>query len=150
MKCMNHWLRAAWAAVVAALSLAGSRSPLIAATLMYVSNVGNGTISAVADNGSVSTFATGLQSPTGLAFDKWGNLYAADWGVGGGLVGTINKITPDGHVTTWATGFMHPNGLAFDGAGNLYAAADSYGTTSGAIVRITPAGSVSVFATMEQ
>src|ERR1017187_1423414 len=99
MKCMNHWLRAAWAAVVAALSLAGSHSPLIAATLMYVSNYGNGTISAVADNGSVSTFATGLQHPTGLALDRSGNLYAGDWGVDVGPVGTIHKITPDGHVS---------------------------------------------------
>jgi sugar lactone lactonase YvrE len=147
MKRMNHWLRAAWAAVVMALLLAGSHSPLIAATLMYVSNYGNGTISAVADNGSVSTFATGLQHPSALAFDKWGNLYAGDWGVDVGPVGTIHKITPDGHVSTYAAGFTEPTGLAFDGAGNLYVSCNGYTTTGFAIVRITSGGSISIFAT---
>ena len=126
MKRMNHCLRAASAAVVVALLLGGSQLPLIAATLMYVANAGNGTISAVADDGSVSTFVTGLQQPAGLALDRWGNLYAADWGVGAGLVGTIHKITPDGHVSTWAAGLGGPTGLAFDGAGNLYVGCGGY------------------------
>ena len=148
MKRMNHWLRAARAAVVVALLLAGSHSPLTAATLMYVSNSGNGTISAVADNGSVGAFATGLPyNPNFLALDNWGNLYASAWGTGGGLVGTIQKITPGGHVSTWATGFNGPAGLAFDGAGNLYVACNGYATASNAVVRITPGGSVSIFAT---
>ena len=148
MKRMNYWLRPAWAAVVVALLLGGSHSALMAGTLMYVSNSGNGTISAVADDGSVSTFATGLSyNPAGMAFDKWGNLYVTDWGAGSGLVGTIYKITPDGHVSTWATGFNGPAGLAFDGAGNLYVACNGYASTINAIVRITPSGSASIFAT---
>ncbi|MCX6917655.1 MAG: peptidoglycan DD-metalloendopeptidase family protein, partial [Verrucomicrobia bacterium] len=65
----------------------------LSGTICFVSNFGNGTISAVAADGSVSTFATGLQHPTGLAVDKQGNVYAPDWGVGAGLVGTVNKIT---------------------------------------------------------
>jgi sugar lactone lactonase YvrE len=143
-------VRAAQAAVVVALLLAGSHSPLTAATLMYVSNSGNGTISAVAEDGSVSTFATGLQQPAGLALDRWGNLYVGDLGVGGGLVGTIKKITPDGHVNTWASGFNWPACLAFDDTGNLYVGCGGYtgsGTTSNAIARITPGGSVSMFTT---
>jgi hypothetical protein len=114
---------------------------------MYVSNSGNGTISAVAEDGSVSTFATGLNQLRGLALDRWGNLYVADEGVGSGLVGTIKKITPDGHVSTWASGFNWPTSLAFDGTGNLYVACNGYATTGYAIVRITPGGSVSIFAT---
>lgn len=149
MKPTNWRLGAAWGAAVVALWLADSHSALTATPLMYVSNYGNGTIAAVAADGGVSTFATGLHTPTGLALDRWGNLYAADYGVGGGGAGTINKITPDGHVSTWVSGLTNPNGLAFDAADNLYAAVDNYGTTANAIIKITPSGSISVFATTD-
>ncbi|MCX6916484.1 MAG: peptidoglycan DD-metalloendopeptidase family protein, partial [Verrucomicrobia bacterium] len=117
-------------------------------TIFYVSNSSNGSISAVAADGSVSTFATGLPyNPNFLAFDKWGNLYASAWGTGDGLVGTIQKVTPDGHVSTWSAGFQQPSGLAFDSAGNLYVSCNGYATTGFAIVRITPGGSASIFST---
>jgi hypothetical protein len=67
-------------------------------------------------DGTQSTFATGLNTPIGLAFDGGGNLFAAD----GPLHGTIYKFAPDGTGSTFAAGLEQPYGLAFDSAGNLF------------------------------
>jgi peptidoglycan hydrolase-like protein with peptidoglycan-binding domain/sugar lactone lactonase YvrE len=112
---------------------------------LYVADMGNHRIRKINPNGEVTTFAgsgeigytngTGAETqfcwPQGLAFDKAGNLYVADWGNA-----RIRKISPRGEVTTFAgsgeigyangTGteaqFDWPYGLAFDKAGNLYIA----------------------------
>ena len=88
--------------------------------------------------GAVSTFASGVNSPHGLAFDGSGNLYAVDSGDG-----TISKVSTGGGVSTFASGFTSPVGLAFDTAGNLYV---SYGANAGTIGKVTLSGAVSVFA----
>src|SRR5215472_3302119 len=62
--------------------------------------------------GVVSTFASGLDGPEGLAFDVAGNLYVTSF------LGHIYKFTPGGTRTTFASG-LTPGGLAFDSAGNL-------------------------------
>ena len=85
----------------------------------------------------VSTFASGFNSPDGLAFDAAGNLYVANAGNN-----TVSKVTPAGVVSTFASGFNDPVGLAFDAAGNLYVANDGNDTVS----KVTPAGVVSTFA----
>src|SRR5579871_3332007 len=55
-------------------------------------------------------FATGLNSPFGLAFDKAGNLYVSDISAD-----TISKVSPDGStVSLFASGFSTPEGLAVD------------------------------------
>ncbi len=69
-------------------------------------------------------------APAGIAMDRTGNLFVADWGSH-----TIRKITPARVVTTWAgragekgsldgpchlARFCWPAGLAVDLAGNLY------------------------------
>ena len=65
-----------------------------------------------------STFASGLNDPSGLAFDSAGNLFVAD-----AVSGAVYKFTPAGVRTTFASGLSYPNGLAFDRAGNLFVAA---------------------------
>src|SRR5438105_3549652 len=86
-------------------------------------------------NGASSTFASRLDGPEGLAFDRAGNLFVA-FTPGG----HIDKFTPNGVRTTFASGLSHPRGLAFDAAGNLFAA------DGGSIYKFTPAGVRSTFA----
>ena len=87
------------------------------------------------------TYAT-VGAPTGLAFDSAGSLYVANSStimkftagvVGGGGIGSVFANT----------GLGGTQGLAFDSADNLYAANSGNGT----IVRFTPGGVGSVFAT---
>ena len=106
----------------------------------YLSAVGNTSIDKIAADGTVSTFATGLRNPNGLAFDQSGNLYVGDYL--GGTSSTIKKITPGGVVSTFASGLNDVAYLAFDPSGNLFAAEYS----AGKIIKITPNGAVSTFA----
>ena len=85
---------------------------------------------------STSTFVSGLNGPTGLAFDAAGNLYVAN-----SSNNTVSKVTPAGVASTFATGINFVIGLAFDSAGNLYAAS----FTGGTVTKITPAGVTSTF-----
>jgi len=88
---------------------------------------------------SISTFIS-ILTPIGLAFDRAGNLYASDTDQFD--VGNITKIAPDGTQTSFVSGLEDLRGLAFDLSGNLFAA----GHGSNVIYKITPDGSVSVFA----
>jgi hypothetical protein len=85
----------------------------------------------------VSTFASGLVNPEGMAFDSAGNMYVANYSNN-----TVSKVTPAGVVSTFATGFSGPDGVAFDAAGNLYVSNGTAGTVS----KVTPGGTVSLFA----
>jgi sugar lactone lactonase YvrE len=106
---------------------------------LYVSNYisGNGyrDINKISPDGTVSTFATGLYNPDGLAFDANKNLYVSS-------DTSIQKIAPNGVVSTFASGFNSLTDLAFDASGNLYAA-EYY---AGNIKKITPNGTISIFA----
>src|SRR6266576_3438372 len=73
-------------------------------------------------NGVQSTFASSLNNPLGLTFDKAGNLFVADTGTYTGT-GAVYKFTPTGVRTTFATVQSGAYGLAFDRAGNLFVAA---------------------------
>jgi sugar lactone lactonase YvrE len=96
---------------------------------LYVSDFNNNSIRKIDPvTGIVTTFASGLNSPTGLCFDSSGNLYFAEWNTN-----RIRKITPNGLITTFAGGtagfqngfggaaqFTNPVGLAIDGSDNIY------------------------------
>jgi sugar lactone lactonase YvrE len=134
-------LRLAPTLVVAAvfiLSVAAQLTYAISGDL-YESDLGSGNIYEFTPGGTRSTFASGLNGPTGLAFDSSGNLFAADLSSG-----NIYEFTPGGTRSTFASravGLFEPEGLAFDSAGNLFVT-----DLGGAIFEFTPGGTRSVFA----
>lgn len=82
----------------------------------------NNTILKITPWGVVSTFATGFNNPSDLAFDAAGNLFVANLNNG-----IISKVTPLGVVSTFVhipynnpTGNGDLIGLAFDKNGNLF------------------------------
>lgn len=103
---------------------------------LYEADFGSGTIYKFAPNGTASVFASGLVSPSALAFDASANLFVADFGTG-----SIYKFASDGSRITFASGLDGPFGLAFDAAGNLFEA-----DRSGAIFKFSRAGTKSTFA----
>ena len=66
---------------------------------------------------TVSTIASGLGLPTGVAVDSVGNVYVTDR-----MIKVIKKITPAGVVTTISTNYSLPNGLAVDNTGWIFIA----------------------------
>lgn len=98
------------------------------------------TIVQITPDGSQSTFASGLNLPTGLAFNSAGNLFEAD-----AYSGNIYEFTPAGVQTTFVSGLGldQPQGLAFDSAGDLYEA-ELY---TGQLNRFTPGGVETTIAT---
>ena len=105
----------------------------------YVSDLNDGTIVQIsASTGAQTTFASGLNIPTGLAFDPAGNLYEADNGSG-----KIDKFSPSGVETTFASGLNQPYGLATDPLGNVYEADNGSGT----IFKFSPLGLKTTLAT---
>ena len=93
----------------------------------------------VTANYNVKPFVTTLVNPSGLALDRWSNLYVSCRNDG-----TIHKITPDGRAEKWIEGMGIATGIAFDGDGNLFV-----GDRSGTIFKISPSREVFVFATLE-
>lgn len=108
---------------------------------LYAANCAGGAIMKYTPDGQSSVFATGLQGPIGLAFDGGGNLFVANY-----FGQSIEKFTPGGQGTTFASGLADPAGIAFDSAGNLFVADEWGGPSYGRLEKITPNGTVSVFA----
>src|SRR5688572_26929746 len=80
---------------------------------LYVSVDGDNSVVKI-ENGSASTFAAGLNYPSGLAFDGAGRLYVANYSAG-----NILRVDSYGYASTFAT-LAIPYGLAFAGNGDLY------------------------------
>ena len=112
-----------------------------------------GIIVKVAPNGTATTFATIANNiPISLAFDKAGNLFAADSGVATSTsftLGSILKFTPDGNSTVFAQGVLGDDvagPIVFAAGGDLLAGGVSStagGTVSGTITRYAPDGTAS-------
>jgi Tfp pilus assembly protein PilF len=90
-------------------------------------------------NIALRVIASGFSAPAGLAFDRVGNLYVANY-----MTNTIDRIQPDGTRTQFSSGInlRGPIGLVVDNNNNLYVA--NY--HSGTIARITPAGVSTIIA----
>lgn len=104
---------------------------------LFVSDGASGNIYEYTPGGMRTTFASGLNSPQGIAFDSAGNLYVAELSSG-----NIYEYTPAGARTTFGHVPNSPNGLAFDSAGNLYVANNG----GSSIIKFFPDGTTNVFA----
>ena len=90
-------------------------------------------------NGSNFVFASGLTNPTGLAFDKNGNLYVSD----GDFNSNIVKIDPSGNVSVFAESLSGGDfGIAVDSSGNVYVASLLHSR----IYKYDPSGNGTLFA----
>jgi sugar lactone lactonase YvrE len=104
---------------------------------LFASCYGDGTLKKVGSSGgSMTTVKSGINNPSGIAFDASGNMY-----VGAYSGDIIWKITSTGTETIFAN-IVRPSGLIFDHAGNLLVG-DQAGHT---IRKITPSGTQSFFA----
>ncbi len=117
----------------------------------YHSPPESGNIYEFGPDGVRTTFASGLDSTVGLAFDSAGNLFVTDISVSstGIANGNIYKFTPDGVQSTFASGLDYTFGLAFDSAGNLFVSnytAGLGGSINGTIYKFTPDGVRTTFA----
>jgi sugar lactone lactonase YvrE len=122
----------------AALGIFNAQPTTLCAQNLFVADDDHNTVVEITPGGPSSVFASsGLDDPSGLAFDAAGNLYVAN-----ADNGTIVKFTPNGVGTLFASDLNTPVGVAVDAAGNVYVANNGDGT----IVKFTPAGGSSVFA----
>lgn len=91
-------------------------------------------------NTTLRVIGTGFSAPTGLAFDRLGNLYVANY-----TANTIDRISVDGTRAQFSSGtnLKGPVGLVVDDSGNVYVA--NY--LGGNVARINPAGVSTIIAT---
>ena len=90
-------------------------------------------------NYSVKPFLNEMMNPTGLAFDRSGQLY-----VSSRFDGTVYRVAPNGTMSTYAEGMGVATGIAFDTQENLFV-----GDRSGTIFKIGRDRQIYVFATLE-
>jgi sugar lactone lactonase YvrE len=90
-------------------------------------------------NYNVKPFVVELMNPTGIAFDRAGQMY-----VSSRFDGTVYRVAPNGTMTSYSEGMGVATGIAFDRVGNLYV-----GDRSGTIFKIAPDRQTFVFATLE-
>jgi len=109
---------------------------------LFVADAANQSLVEMDPSGVIlnTTPIAGAGAIAGLAFDKTGNLFVADYDLG-----NIYELSPGGTQSTFASGLGSPLPLAFDTSGNLFAA-----NLSGVIYEIAPDGSVSTFASVGQ
>jgi streptogramin lyase len=106
---------------------------------MFVTNVHDGYITKTDASGTKSiVYYHPGSHPTNLAFDASGNMFVSD------NSGALYKMAPDGTLSNFSSDLSGPQGLSFDATGKLFVA--NY--LNGQICKITPAGSLSVFATV--
>ena len=119
---------AVWAGAILLLSTSAQAQNL------FGSEYNDGNIYEFTPGGGQSTFASGVVSTYGLAFNSAGDLFAANFS---GFGPSIYEFAPDGTESTFASGLISITGLAFNNAGNLFAAEFGPG---GNIYEFTPSG----------
>jgi sugar lactone lactonase YvrE len=104
-----------------------------------------GLVYKISSGGGVSTFASGLNVPYGVVYDSSQNLFVLEKGSIANT-GSIHKYSSSGtDLGTFLSGLDSPFGLTIDENDNLYVA----NTGQGKILKVTPGGSSSVFATAD-
>ena len=81
------------------------------------------------------------------------DLFVSINGDGSNGGGSINEYTPTGVQSPFASGLSRPRDVAFGRFGNLFVAnmtCDASGNCQGTIVKITPDGVQSIFATLSE
>ena len=79
---------------------------------LYATDTVQARLWSLQQDGTATTFASGLTDPQGIALSQDANVYVCE-----GTVGDLLKFTPDGTMTVLQSGFSNPIGLAFDGTG---------------------------------
>jgi hypothetical protein len=102
----------------------------------------DGTRSVFADQSAFGPF----NGPIGLAFDRFGNLFASIEAATPAGTDTVLKFTPNGVGSPFATDLDWPRGLAFDRSGNLFVAERGAFAPPGDVLKFTPDGNSTVFA----
>jgi sugar lactone lactonase YvrE len=115
----------------------------------YVTDRGAGTVYRINAAGGVTSVATGLDKPAGVALDATGRLLIAEE-----HAGQILRLESNGTLTVLATGIKTPRWIAVNGDGSLYVGAHRLTSPDGTdtsenrtIVRLAPDGSMSEVAT---
>jgi Tfp pilus assembly protein PilF len=109
--------------------------PAVAADLTSATNAPV----ALTNNTTIQTVANGFAAPSGLAFDRLGNLYIANF-----LSNTIDRISPEGNKSQFSSGInlKGPIGLIADDENNIYVA--NY--LAGTVTKINAAGIAQIIA----
>jgi hypothetical protein len=74
---------------------------------LYVAESCGNTVSKISLTGVITTFATGINYPTGMAVDSAGYVYVCNLNDG-----SLMKISPQGLMVTYATGLDYPTDMA--------------------------------------
>ena len=127
--------------VLMAGGILSARTVSASAGDLYAVDYFQSTIFKYSPSGTRSTFATGLQYPSVIAFDKAGNVYVGEGDSSSSGVNRITKITAAGSRSTFVTGIT-PRGMRFDANGNLFVG----DALTQSIVKVSPSGAKSTFA----
>ncbi len=98
------------------------------------------TIFRIGTNGELSDFSGDITNPTGIAFDKSGQMFVASR-----MDGTVYRITPFKEAVAFASNLGVATGLAFDREGRMYV-----GDRTGTIYRVNGIGEEQPWAQLEQ
>jgi sugar lactone lactonase YvrE len=98
------------------------------------------TIFRISTGGAVSDFSGDIANPTGIAFDKSGQMFVTSR-----MDGTVYRITPFKEAVAFAQNLGVATGLAFDHEGRMYV-----GDRTGTIYRVNGIGEEKPWAELEQ
>ncbi len=102
---------------------------------IFIANNGENSISMFV-NGTLSTYVTGINRPTGITIDNTDNLYVTSFGDN-----ALYKIAPDKTITTVATGLSGPYDVKMEPGGDFVVS--NYNGHD--VVSVTPDGQVSTY-----